>query len=187
MRHTISILTGVAILLASCERSNQSTEGARAKTVAQTALDPRASAIHLAALAAVVEEVKPHRAFTFASTIDFRNRILVGFPNEIERSLLAASGNSGLYVFPKDVVVPKEGEMETMNDGARRYVGLTSRTSGERIDAYMVESIEETSPTTVRVNWTKYCGPLAAQGGSVELVLKDGKWSAKEVKGGWVS
>jgi hypothetical protein len=176
-----------SILLSSCERTSRSPQSPEAKTNVQTALNPRTSAIHVAALAAVVAKWKPETSFTFAAKLDIETRTVVGFPSETERELLAASGNPELYVSPNDVVVPEEGKMETMKDGTLRYVGLTSRISGERINAFMVESIEEISATRVKVHWMRYCGPLAANGGSVELVLENGKWTAQQVRGGWVS
>ena len=187
MHYSILSIVGLSLAVASCKRTNESVNHTNADGTIQKTMDERALAIHLAALAAVVAKVKPYQPFTFASSVDFERRAVVGFPADVERQLIAASGEASWYVSPADVLVPKRRQMETMADGSPRFAGLTSRVRGESLDAYMVESIEETSPVAVKVQWVKYCGPLAAHGGSVEMVFEDGKWIAKEVKSEWVS
>jgi hypothetical protein len=119
--------------------------------------------------------------------VDNETSTLVGIPTDVEREVIAATGSQNLYVSPNDVIVPKERQMETMDDGRKRFVGLISRSRRRPVHAYIIRSIEETSSTTVKVNWMVYSGPLNAHGGSVVLVLVNGQWTAQEIEMEWLS
>jgi hypothetical protein len=187
MRHFFISFPVYLLLLTSCDRKHESNHGGAAIEILRKTLDPRISPIYSSALIALVGHEKPCNPFTFASSVDYKTFAVIGIPAHVEREVINITGRQGLYVYPNDVVVTKGNAPETLDDGRRRFVPLISRSRRTSVHAYIVRSIEETSATTVKVNWGVYKAPLDAHGGSVQLVLVNGQWIAEGIKLEWIS